>query len=242
MLNSGWPGWVRCVSCWAQRCVTAVMSQFLHMDPDSLASFYLISKVSGQEKVSERAFYSPCDLFRFHCSHLLHRAGPDASRWIIKQHAFKRNHFTLPLPLSLHPSCLTQAARWIINQQDELMSFYYALSPSVASLSRCCRFTFPRFFIFIWFSVPISAFHPPSISCIPLRSSLLNKEINFELIRSELHWMVTDYRCSRSCYKAFCLTERRERSRASSCDPEGDLWALIQNCCIMGSLVMTMFC
>lgn len=58
MLNSGWPGWVRCVSCWAQRCVTAVMSQFLHMDPDSLASFYLISKVSGQEKVSESFLFS----------------------------------------------------------------------------------------------------------------------------------------------------------------------------------------
>lgn len=118
MLNSGWPGWVRCVSCWAQRCVTAVMSQFLHMDPDSLASFYLISKVSGQEKVSERAFYSPCDLFRFHCSHLLHRAGPDASRWIIKQHAFKRNHFTLPLPLSLSLSILPASRR----PRDELLT------------------------------------------------------------------------------------------------------------------------
>lgn len=238
MLNSGWPGWVRCVSCWAQRCVTAVMSQFLHMDPDSLASFYLISKVSGQEKVSERAFYSPCDLFRFHCSHLLHRAGPDASRWIIKQHAFKRNHFTLPLPLSLSLSILPASRR----PRDELLTSRtswchfttLSLPPSLRWAAAAVSH-FHVFFILIWFSVPISAFHPPSISFIPLRSSLLNKEINFELIRSELHWMVTDYRCSRSCYKAFCLTERRERSRASSCDPEGDLWALIQNCCIMGS-------
>lgn len=85
------------------------MSHFLHMERDSLVSFYLLTE-SPTGKRFQWVFYSfffyfLSDLFGFTAATCCIRARPDATRWIIKHHAFKRYHFnSFFLCLSILPA------------------------------------------------------------------------------------------------------------------------------------------